>query len=233
MHSDAIKTGPDRAPARAMLRATGLDDAAIAKPLIAVVHSWSDVSPCNLNLRELAEHVRAGIQPRAACRSSSTPSPSPTASHGHAGHARFARLARVDRRLHRAGRAWPLPRRRRGAVRLRQDHPGRGDGAGPPRSARIDAVRRLDPARPPQGQDTTIQDVFEAVGAHAAGTIDDAELAAIEKTACPGAGACGGQFTANTMALATTFLGLAPMGANDMPAPDPAKPTRRGPAANA
>src|SRR5690606_17891748 len=72
-------------------------------------------------------------------------------------------------------------------------------------------------------RDTTIQDVFEAVGAHAAGRIDAAELAQIEKTACPGAGACGGQFTANTMALATTFLGLAPMGLNDIPAPDPAK----------
>ena len=62
MRSDAIKTGPDRAPARAMLRATGLDDAAIAKPMIAVVHTWSNVSPCNLNLRELAEHTSAGIR---------------------------------------------------------------------------------------------------------------------------------------------------------------------------
>jgi dihydroxy-acid dehydratase len=62
MRSDVIKHGPDRAPARAMLRATGRDDEAIAKPLVAVVHSWSDVSPCNLNLRDLAEHVRAGIE---------------------------------------------------------------------------------------------------------------------------------------------------------------------------
>ena len=61
MQSDAIKTGPSRAPARAMLRATGLDDAAIAKPLVAVVHTWSDVSPCNLTLRDLAQHARAGI----------------------------------------------------------------------------------------------------------------------------------------------------------------------------
>ena len=74
-----------------------------------------------------------------------------------------------------------------------------------------------------KGQNTTIQDVFEAVGAHAAGKISAEELGDIEKTACPGAGACGGQFTANTMALASTFLGLAPMGLNDIPAPDPAK----------
>src|SRR6187402_2343519 len=62
MHSDVMKTGPERAPARAMLRATGLDAAAIAKPLVAIVHSWSDVSPCNLNLRLLANEVRKGIQ---------------------------------------------------------------------------------------------------------------------------------------------------------------------------
>src|ERR1700758_4663588 len=62
MRSDLIKTGPDRAPARAMLRATGLQDADITKPLVAVVHTWSNVSPCNLNLRDLAEHVSAGIR---------------------------------------------------------------------------------------------------------------------------------------------------------------------------
>ncbi len=62
MRSDAIKTGPDRAPARAMLRATGRDGAAIAKPLVAVVHTWSDVSPCNLNLRDLAQHAKAGVE---------------------------------------------------------------------------------------------------------------------------------------------------------------------------
>ncbi|HEU0307053.1 MAG TPA: dihydroxy-acid dehydratase, partial [Lysobacter sp.] len=61
MRSNAIKQGPARAPARAMLRATGLDDAAIAKPLVAVVHTWSDVSPCNLTLRDLAQHVREGV----------------------------------------------------------------------------------------------------------------------------------------------------------------------------
>ena len=65
LRSDAIKTGPDRAPARAMLRATGLGDAEIAKPMVAVVHTWSNISPCNLNLRELAEHASTGIR---ACR---------------------------------------------------------------------------------------------------------------------------------------------------------------------
>jgi len=69
-----------------------------------------------------------------------------------------------------------------------------------------------------KGKDLSVQDVFEAVGACAAGIIDDAELKEIEKAACPGAGACGGQFTANSMAMAMTFLGLSPMGANDVPA---------------
>src|SRR6186997_1335215 len=73
------------------------------------------------------------------------------------------------------------------------------------------------------GHDVTIQDVFEAVGAHAAGRMSDAELCEIETKACPGAGACGGQFTANTMATACEFLGLAPMGSGDVPAVDSAK----------
>ena len=71
-----------------------------------------------------------------------------------------------------------------------------------------------------EGRDVTIQDVFEAVGAHAAGRMSDAELCEVEDQACPGAGACGGQFTANTMATACEFLGLAPMGSGDVPAVD-------------
>ena len=79
------------------------------------------------------------------------------------------------------------------------------------------------------GKDVTIQDVFEAVGAYAAGKISDEELCEIEDGACPGAGACGGQFTANTMATALTFLGISPMGANDVPATDPRRTTSRAP----
>jgi dihydroxy-acid dehydratase len=224
MHSDAIKTGPDRAPARAMLRATGLDDAAIAKPLIAVVHSWSDVSPCNLNLRDLAQHVRQGV-----LAAGGTP-------------IEFNTIAVTD------GIAMGTPGMRaslasRELIADSIELAVRGHcldglvvlcGCDKTIPAAAMALARLDlPGLMLYGgsilpgchkaKNTTIQDVFEAVGAHAAGRIDDAELAAIEKTACPGAGACGGQFTANTMALATTFLGLAPMGLNDIPAPDPAK----------
>jgi dihydroxy-acid dehydratase len=224
MHSDAIKTGPDRAPARAMLRATGLDDAAIAKPLIAVVHNWSDVSPCNINHRELAAEVRAGIS-----AAGGTP-------------IEFNTIAVTD------GIAMGTPGMRaslasREVIADSIELAVRGHcldglvvlcGCDKTIPAAAMALARLDlPGLMLYGgsilpgchkdKATTIQDVFEAVGAHAAGKIDDAELAAIEKTACPGAGACGGQFTANTMALASTFLGLAPMGLNDIPAPDPAK----------
>jgi dihydroxy-acid dehydratase len=224
MQSDAIKTGPDRAPARAMLRATGLDDAAIAKPLIAVVHSWSDVSPCNLNLRDLAQHVRAGV-----IAAGGTPIEFNTIAvtdgiaMGTSGmRASLASRELIADSIELAVRGHCLD----GLVVL--------CGCDKTIPAAAMALARLDlPGLMLYGgsilpgchkdRNTTIQDVFEAVGAHAAGRIDDAELDAIEKTACPGAGACGGQFTANTMALATTFLGLAPMGLNDIPAPDPAK----------
>ena len=224
MHSDAIKSGPDRAPARAMLRATGLDDAAIAKPLIAVVHSWSDVSPCNLNLRELAEHVRAGIRAAGGTPIEfNTSAVTDGIAMGTSGmRASLASRELIADSIELAVRGHCLD----GLVVL--------CGCDKTIPAAAMALARLDlPGLMLYGgsilpgchkdRNTTIQDVFEAVGAHAAGTIDEAELSAIEKTACPGAGACGGQFTANTMALATTFLGLAPMGLNDIPAPDPAK----------
>jgi dihydroxy-acid dehydratase len=224
MHSDAIKTGPDRAPARAMLRATGLDDEAIAKPLIAVVHSWSDVSPCNINLRELAEHVRAGIHAAGGTAVEfNTIAVTDGIAMGTAGmRASLASRETIADSIELAVNGHCLD----GLVVL--------CGCDKTIPAAAMALARLDlPGLMLYGgsilpgchrnTDITIQEVFEAVGAHAAGRIDDAELEAIEKSACPGAGACGGQFTANTMALATTFMGLAPMGLNDIPAPDPAK----------
>jgi len=224
MRSDAIKTGPDRAPARAMLRATGLDDAAIARPLVAVVHSWSDVSPCNLNLRELAQHVREGV-----LAAGGTP-------------VEFNTIAVTDGiAMGTAGMRHSLASRELIADSIEMAVSGHCldglvvlCGCDKTIPAAAMALARLDlPGLMLYGgsilpgchkaRDITIQEVFEAVGAHAAGRIDDDELRAIETGACPGAGACGGQFTANTMALAATFLGLSPMGLNDIPAPDPAK----------
>ncbi len=224
MQSDAIKTGPARAPARAMLRATGLDDAAIAKPLVAVVHTWSDVSPCNINLRELAEHVGIGIK-----RGGGTP-------------IEFNTIAVTDGiAMGSEGMRASLPSREVIADSI--ELAVRGHcldavvllvGCDKTIPAAAMALGRLNlpglilyggtilPGRC-KDKAITIQDVFEAVGAHSAGRIDEAELIEVEKAACPGAGACGGQFTANTMAMVMTFLGLSPMGLNDIPAPAPEK----------
>lgn len=224
MRSDLIKTGPDRAPARAMLRATGLDDEAIAKPLVAVVHTWSNVSPCNLNLRELAVHVADGI--RAA---GGTP-------------VEFNTIAVTD------GIAMGTPGMRASlisrevitdSIELAVDGHCLDAmvvlcGCDKTIPAAAMAMARLNiPAVAMYGgtiahgthdnHPITIQQVFEAVGAHGAGKISDAELTAVERDACPGAGACGGQFTANTMAMVLSTLGLSPMGFNDIPATHPAK----------
>lgn len=219
MLSDAIKSGPSRAPARAMLRATGLDDAAIARPLIAVVHTFSDVSPCNLTLRDLAQHARAGV--RAA---GGTPIEFNTiaVTDGIAMGSSGMRASLVSREvitdsIELAVRGHCLD----AAIIL--------VGCDKTIPAAAMALARLDipgvilyggtiaPGCHKQKM-VTVQDVFEAVGAHAAGKISDAELDALERVACPGAGACGGQYTANTMAMVLTFLGLSPLQLNDIPA---------------
>jgi dihydroxy-acid dehydratase len=224
MRSDLIKSGPDRAPARAMLRATGLDDAAIARPLVAVVHTWSNVSPCNLNLRELAAEAAAGI--RAA---GGTP-------------VEFNTIAVTD------GIAMGTPGMRASlisrevitdSIELAVDGHCLDAmvvlcGCDKTIPAAAMAMARLDiPAVALYGgtiahgthdnHPITVQQVFEAVGAHGAGKISDEELTAVERDACPGAGACGGQFTANTMAMVLSTLGLSPLGFNDIPATHPAK----------
>ncbi|GAB3096787.1 dihydroxy-acid dehydratase [Lysobacter terrae] len=235
MRSNAIKQGPARAPARAMLRATGLDDAAIAKPLVAVVHTWSDVSPCNLTLRDLAQHVREGVIAwggtpiefntiavtdgiamgsegmRASLVSRETIADSiELAVNGHCLDA-VVMLVGCDKTIPAAAMA---------AARLNLPtvilYGGTiMPGHCPKRAAQTTAAA--------EDRALTVQDVFEAVGAHAAGKIDDAELHRIESHACPGAGACGGQFTANTMAMVLTFLGLSPLQLNDIPAVHPDK----------
>ena len=225
MRSDCMKSGPARAPARAMLKATGLSDGDIARPLIAVVNTWSDVSPCNLHLRELAEPIKAGIRAgggtpiefntivvtdgiamgtdgmRASLMSREVIADSiELAVRGHSLDGLIA-LVGCDKTIPAAAMAL-----------ARLNLPGLVLYGGSIMPGHLG------------GMALTVQDVFEAVGAHAAGRIDDRRLAAIEDAACPGAGACGGQFTANTMAMALTALGLSPMGANDVPATHPDKP---------
>ena len=230
MRSDAIKQGSAHAPARAMLRATGLDDAAIAKPFVAVVHTWSDVSPCNITLRDLAQDVRRGV-----LDAGGTP-------------VEFNTIAVTDGiAMGSDGMRASLASRETIADSIELAVSGHCldamvllVGCDKTIPAAAMAAARLDipcvilyggtilpgHCKDSDGKDKalTVQDVFEAVGAHSAGRIDDAELHRIETLACPGAGACGGQFTANTMAMALTFLGLSPLGANDIPATHAGKP---------
>lgn len=218
MQSDAIKLGPQRAPARAMLRATGLTDDDFQKPFVAVANTWTEVTPCNMHLRELAEHVKRGIRAaggvpiefntivvtdgiamgtdgmRCSLVSRETIADSiELAVRGHSFDAVVA-ISGCDKTV--AGTVQAL---------ARLDLPSLMIYGGSIEPGRFD------------GRDVTIQDVFEAVGGHARGNINDEELRGIECAACPTAGACGGQFTANTMSTATAALGISPM-SNALPA---------------
>jgi dihydroxy-acid dehydratase len=222
--SDAITKGPAKAPARAMLRAVGFGDKNFAQPIVAVVNTWSTITPCNLHLGALAEPVREGVRAGGA-----TPVDFNTivVSDGITMGGEGMRASLISREviadsIELAVRGHSLD----AAVIL--------VGCDKTIPAAAMALARMDVpgvvlyggtimAGNCKGRDISIQDVFEAVGAHAKGDISDSELEEIERTACPGAGACGGQFTANTMAMALAFLGLAPMGAGDPPATHPDK----------
>ena len=228
--SDAITKGPSRAAARAMLRATGMADADFDLPMIAVVNTYSSVTPCNMHLRDLAPHVVEGVREAGGWPVEfGTIVVSDGITMGHEGM-RASLMSReviadsielavrghaLDAAVILVGCDKTLPAAAMALARL--DLPGTifyggTIGAGCPASGAK------------AGQDISIQDAFEAVGAHALGSIDDEELGVIERAACPGAGSCGGQFTANTMAMALAFLGLAPMGAGDPPAEHADKP---------
>ncbi|WP_344708121.1 dihydroxy-acid dehydratase [Sphingomonas humi] len=211
--------GPARAPARAMLHAAGFDAAALAKPMVAIVHSYSNVTPCNMHLRDLAAHAAEGIKAAGA-----TPIEFNTivVTDGIAMGTRGMRASLMSREVITDSAELAVRGHSMDAVLFIV-------GCDKTIPAAAMAAARLDlpsvilyggsilPGRH-AGKAITIQDVFEAVGSHSAGKIDDAELAEVEAAACPGAGACGGQFTANTMALAMSFLGLSPIGLNDIPA---------------
>src|SRR5246127_774909 len=196
-----------------MLRACGLRDEDFAKPLIGVANTWIEICPCNYHLRDLAEHVKAGG--RAA---GGTPLEFNTVSisDGITMGTEGMRASLVSREV----------------ITDSIELVTRGNmfdalivlvGCDKTIPGGVMALARLNipglilyggSIAPGQyeGHSVTIQDVFEAVGAHARGGMTDAQLKELECAACPGAGACGGQFTANTMALVCEFLGLAPMG---------------------
>jgi dihydroxy-acid dehydratase len=222
--SNPLTTGPHRAPARAMLKAVGFSDADLKKPLIGVANTWIEIGPCNYHLRDLAVHVKAGI--RAA---GGTPMEFNTVSisDGITMGTEGMRASLVSREV--IADSIELVARGNGfdglvvLVGCDKTIPG-----GIMALARLNTPGLLlygGSIAPGRWHDrsVTIQDVFEAVGAHAAGTITDDDLCRLEADACPGAGACGGQFTANTMAIASEFLGIAALGSGSVPATDPAK----------
>jgi dihydroxy-acid dehydratase len=223
--SAALTDGVDRAPARAMLKAVGFTDADLAKPLIGVATTWIETMPCNLNQRQLARYVKQGIRSAGGTPVEfNTISVSDGVSMGTTGmRASLVSREVIADSIELVARGHLLD----GLVCL--------VGCDKTIPAAVMALARLDlpglvlyggsiaPGRY-RGRDVTVQDVFEAVGAHAAGTMSESEVHALESVACPGAGACGGQFTANTMATALDFLGVSVRGLNEIPANHPGKP---------
>ncbi|MBK5297296.1 MAG: dihydroxy-acid dehydratase [Vicinamibacteria bacterium] len=223
-NSAAITEGPHRAGARAMLKAVGFDDAALQKPIVGVANTWIEIGPCNYHLRTLAEHVKQGIREAGGTPMEfNTISISDGITMGSPGM-RASLISReviadsielvgrgncFDAVVALCGCDKTIPGTTMAVARLGVPGLVLYGGAIAPGSF--------------QGHDVTIQDVYEGIGAHAAGKMTDAELKDLEDHACPGAGACGGQFTANTMAMAIEFLGIAPMGSGSVPATDPAK----------
>jgi dihydroxy-acid dehydratase len=223
-NSSILLSGRDRAPARSFLKAIGYTDADLEKPIVGIANTWTETMPCNFNLRQLAARIKEGV--RAA---GGTPMEFNTVaiSDGITMGTEGMKASLVSRDLiadsmELMARAYffdamvtlvacdkTIPA---GAMALlRTNLPGLLVYGGSIMPGRLG------------NRDLTIQDVYEAVGEHAAGKITDEELKAIEDFACPGAGACGGQFTANTMALALEFCGLSAMGTAGVPAEDPRK----------
>ena len=223
-NSATITQGRDRAGARAMYKAVGFSDEDLRKPIVGIANTWVETMPCNLNLRTLAEHVKRGVRDAGG-----TPMEFNTIaiSDGIAMGTEGMKASLVSREviadsIELVGRGHmfdaivalvgcdkTIPGAAMALVRLNVPALVLYGGSIAP--------GKLD------GRDLTIVDVYEAIGAHAAGKIDDEQLQAIENNACPGAGACGGQYTANTMATVMEFIGLSPVGSASPGAIDPRK----------
>src|SRR5499433_3649845 len=217
--SRVITDGPDRAPSRAMLKAVGFSDEDLSRPIIGVANTWIEIGPCNFHLRRLAAKVKEGIH-----AAGGTPMEFNTVSisDGISMGAEGMKCSLVSREV----------------IADSIELVARGNhfdalvclsGCDKTNPGVVMALARLDiPGLALYGgsiapghlgdRDLTIQDVFEAVGAYGSGRIDEKQFKAVENTACPGAGACGGQFTANTMSTVMEFLGISPVGSNGIPA---------------
>ena len=223
--SRTLLDGPDRAPARSYLKGIGFSADQLRRPLVGIANTWTGTMPCNVHLRSLAQDVARGISAAGA-----TPMEFNTiaVSDGITMGTEGMRASLVSREVIAdsielvtrghlfdaviclVGCDKTLPAAAMALMRL--DLPGLVLYGGSIAPGRF------------RGHDVTIQDVFEAVGAHAVGRVSDADLLELEEVACPGAGACGGQYTANTMALALEFLGLSPVGTSSVGATDPGRP---------
>jgi len=217
--SSVVTDGPDRAPSRAMFKAVGFTDDDLSRPIVGVANTWIEIGPCNFHLRRLAAKVKEGV--RAA---GGTPMEFNTVSisDGISMGVEGMKCSLVSREV----------------IADSIELVARGNhfdalvclsGCDKTNPGVVMALARLDiPGLALYGgsiapghlgdRDLTIQDVFEAVGAYGSGRIKEDQFKAVENSACPGAGACGGQFTANTMSTVMEFLGISPMGSNGIPA---------------
>ena len=222
--SHVITDGPDRAPTRAMLKAVGFTDEDLSRPIVGVANTWIEIGPCNFHLRRLAAKVKEGIRAAGA-----TPMEFNTVSisDGISMGAEGMKCSLISREV----------------IADSIELVARGNhfdalvclsGCDKTNPGVVMALARLNiPGLALYGgsiapghlgdRDLTIQDVFEAVGAYSSGRIKEEQFKSVENTACPGAGACGGQFTANTMSTVMEFLGISPMGSNGIPATAPEK----------
>jgi dihydroxy-acid dehydratase len=222
--SSHLLDGPSRAGARAMLKGTGYTDDDLRRPIVGIANTWIETMPCNLGLRALAEHVKRGVRAAGATPMEfNTIAISDGVTMGTEGmKASLVSREVIADSIELLGRGHmfdamvclvacdkTIPGAAMGLVRL--DIPGLllyGGSIAPGRY---------------RGRDVTVQDVYEAIGALEAGRISEQDLRELEDVACPGAGACGGQYTANTMALVMEFIGLSPIGSASVGAVDPDK----------
>jgi dihydroxy-acid dehydratase len=218
-YSIPLTEGPSRAAARSYFRGIGFSKEDLHKPIIGIANTWTEIGPCNFHLRQIAEAVKQGIR-----EAGGTPMEfnTITISDGITMGTEGMKASLISREV--IADSVELVARGNlfdGLVAIA--------GCDKNMPGTVMALARLDipslmlyggSIKPGHlnGHDITIQDVFEAIGSHAAGKLDDAGLEAIEAAACPGAGACGGQFTANTMAMACEFLGISPIGLSGVPA---------------
>ncbi|MDE3180840.1 MAG: dihydroxy-acid dehydratase [Acidobacteriota bacterium] len=222
--SSIITNGAGRAGARAMLKAIGFTDEDLAKPIVGIANTWIETMPCNFHLRQLAAKVKEGVRAAGGTPMEfNTVSISDGITMGTEGmKASLVSREIIADSIELVGRGHmfdaivtlvgcdkTIPGGAMALIRL--NVPGILLYGGSIAPGRLD------------GRDVTVGDVYEAIGAHSAGLISDVDLKKLEDVACPGAGACGGQFTANTMSTVMEFIGLSPMGFNSVPATDPAK----------